>query len=170
MPSLLALALLVFAMSASITHAQVTEFLSATLKGTNENPSVLTDGWGALVLLVAPDESTIDFQLRYSHLTAPVTGAHIHLGKPWENGGIIVDLCAVAGSCPPASDSDLPVVVTGQITAASVKPVTDPNDPNRVLLKAEDLGGLIRALTEDATYVNVHTEANTGGEIRGNIE
>ncbi|ETW97867.1 MAG: hypothetical protein ETSY1_21050 [Candidatus Entotheonella factor] len=59
--------------------------------------------------------------------------------------------------------------VSGELTAAEVLQVTDPNDPMRVLLGAMDFEGFKHAVVGGATYVNVHTEAQGSGELRGQI-
>lgn len=124
------------------------------LNGSNENPPVVSSATGRFRGTVG--QGVIDFRLRYN--VQDVTAAHIHIGNPGNNGGIAAFLCS---PCPTA-----PAVVTDQIVAADVLTVMDGNT---VVLAAGDLTGLIRLMRQGATYVNVHSDAHTGGEIRGQV-
>lgn len=161
MTSLFATALLGLALGAPIV-AQA-QFVQAQLRSVDENPSVLTAGQGAFIAHIVGDR--IDYQLTYADTESMVTQAHIHLGKPWENGGVTVFLCtnlgnAPAGTMPPACPV-APDTVMGSIVASDVQAV----DP----LQAGDLEMLKQAILGGAAYVNVHTETHGPGEIRGQI-
>lgn len=115
------------------------EVFFAVLAGAQENPPVLTaaDGIAALTL------NTSNNQLTGSVTTANITAtdAHIHLGEPGLNGGVIVPLTQTA---PASGIWNVPTGTT--LTAAQVA--------------ALNAGGL---------YVNVHSALNPGGQIRGQI-
>ena len=121
---------------------------SATLSGDAEVPAVTTDASGSFTATIA--DGALDFSLT-SDATG-ITASHIHLGGPDENGGVVAFLF---GPADPAVDG---VEATGTIT------VDDLLDP-----LAGDWDGFVAALNDGTAYVNVHTEANPPGEVRGQI-
>ncbi len=133
----------------------------AQLSGYNEVPSISTTGAGDLRLSVNPAGTKISFTLRYSSLQGgAATAAHIHLGQPGVNGGVIAFLCGGGSkpACPAA-----PATVTGTIIASDIVGPTGQG------LAAGDLAAALRAIRSGFTYANVHTPAFPGGEIRGQI-
>jgi hypothetical protein len=112
-------------------------------------------------------DNKITYHLSYGQLEGSVTQAHIHLGREATTGGISVFLCSNLGNgpagtqaCPgPNSGS-----VDGTITAADVIGPTGQG------INPGEYGELLRAIRAGATYVNVHSEKYTGGEIRAQIE
>lgn len=136
----------------------------AELSGVNENPIVLSAGNGTFRARLRGD--SIRFTLDYEDLAGPgsdVTQAHIHVGNPWDNGGVAVFLCSNLGNtpgnvtfraCPPS-----PGRVEGRIVAGDVLPASP--------LGVGDLEGLKQLLTGGAAYINVHSDRVPAGEIRG---
>ncbi|GIV97869.1 MAG: hypothetical protein KatS3mg057_2526 [Herpetosiphonaceae bacterium] len=121
-----------------------TEFQS-TLLGENEVPAVDTtmQGWGRFEYDPATNELSYTVDLESSEVFT-VTAAHIHYGVKGQNGGVAYPLCG-SGTCPaPGMTGTLEGIVT-------------LSETDEALLYS---GGL---------YVNVHTSANSGGEIRGQI-
>jgi len=131
------------------------------LLGGNENPPVVTDATGNFRARILPDQ--IEFRLRYGRLEGDVTQAHLHVGNPGTNGGIVVFLCAVPDIDPTQQDCPPSGVVEGVIVAEDVQA-----DGNGVL-EDGDLQGLKRLIRQGAVYANVHSELHTGGEVRGQI-
>lgn len=137
------------------------------IDGYQEIPTLSTTGHGLLVVHIAPDESSIGYALRYSGLEGNVQQAHIHLGRPAFNGGVMVFLCSNLGNGPagtplcPGTDSG---EVSGMLDAASVVGGAAAQG-----VAAGELDEVIAAIRNRATYVNVHTTVYPGGEIRGNI-
>jgi hypothetical protein len=82
------------------------------------------------------------------------TAAHIHLGAPGENGGVLIPL--YTGEVKAGSFSG--VLAEGTLSLADI-PAVEGMSPEQILASIQSGG----------TYVNVHTEANPGGEIRGQI-
>jgi hypothetical protein len=74
--------------------------------------------------------------------------AHIHLGGVGQNGGIILPL--KAGPSP----------MSGTLKAADLKPTGN----------VSTFADAIDAIRAGSTYVNLHTAANPGGEIRGQLK
>ena len=142
---------------------------SARLLGINEVPSVSTGASGKLNATIARDGQSIDYELSFSGLQAPVAQSHIHIARKNVNGGIVLWLCqGTAKPADPAIAALTPAcpqegTVTGTLTSANVTPVgtqqIGPNELNEIIV-------LIRA---GAAYANVHTALSPGGEIRGQI-
>lgn len=136
--------------------------LKARLTGYQEVPSVSTTGSGRLDLRIDDEAQTIDFELTYENLEGTTTTAsHIHLGQPGVNGGVSVFLCGGGGrpACTPTSGE-----FSGTITAADII------GPTAQGINPGEFAELVQALRSRVTYVNVHTNRNPGGEIRGLIK
>jgi hypothetical protein len=143
--------------------AEADEF-RASLSGLNETPAILSEGQGRLTLNFDRKAQTVTFTLTFSNLSAPVTQAHIHFGKPRTAGGVMVFFCS-NGAAPPGTQA-CPAnggTVTGTITAANVLPVAAQH------ISAGDFDALEDALDSHTAYANVHTTAFPAGEIRGEI-
>ena len=130
----------------------------ANLSGYREVPAISTTGDGSFSAEIAGDE--VRYTLRYDDLEGgDVLFAHIHLGKPATNGGVIAFLCG-GGDKPACPVSG---TVRGVIDAADVI------GPEAQGIAPGEFRELVRAMRRNATYVNVHTEAYPTGEVRGNI-
>jgi hypothetical protein len=133
------------------------------LRGYHEVPAVSTPAHGLFTARI--QDNSIDYTLTYSNLqSSPTLFAHIHFGQPDVNGGVMVFLCGPAaatdkGECPSTSGS-----VTGTIVPADVV------GPAGQGITAGEFQEVIRAIRNGRAYVNVHTDAHPGGEIRGNIK
>jgi hypothetical protein len=138
-------ALLVFTfLSAFIVtqgHAQVAS-IPVELDGTQEVLPVATVGTGVGDLFVNTATGEISGVFEFSGLTTPTTAGHIHNGAAGVNGPIIVPLIGGVG------------VTEGSMSVPA----------GTVLPPAQ-----LDALMSDGLYVNIHTSANPGGEIRGQI-
>lgn len=116
--------------------------LAATLSGDAEVPPVATSGAGRAILRLEGD--VLSFDIRYGGLSGPATMAHIHgPAAAGVSAGVMINL---------APFHQGPLAVSGAFTGA-------------VLVTAEQKEALMSGLT----YVNVHTDANRPGEIRGQV-
>jgi hypothetical protein len=86
------------------------------------------------------------------------TRAHIHLGETGTNGGILFDLCGEEGSpdCTPVNGV---ISVDNLLSEAEFNAVGDVTTFDQA----------VEAIQNGRTYVNVHSVAFPGGEIRGQI-
>lgn len=84
---------------------------------------------------------------------------HIHLGQPWNAGGVMAFLCGGGGkpACEPDKD------ITGKIIASDIV------GPAAQGIEASEFEEALAAIFSGATYVNVHSTKYPGGEIRGQI-
>src|SRR5262245_38104635 len=135
----------------------------ADLTGFEEIPTLSSPGTGKFEARLSQDGQSVDYELEYQDLESNVRQAHIHLGAPAFNGGIMVFLCTNLGNGPPGTP-ECPATggtVRGTFTAAEV---IGPMDQG---VSPGEFAEVIRALRSGAAYANVHTDTRQGGEIRG---
>ena len=148
----------IFAIGAVVAIAGSRSHIRASLTGYKEVPAVYTTGRGVFKATIGSDE--IQYELRYGDLEGgAVLFAHIHLGRPSTNGGVVAFLCG-GGDKPACPQSG---TVTGVIDAADVI------GPAEQGIDEGEFRELVRAIRNGATYTNVHTEAFPNGEIRGPV-
>src|SRR5215467_4135552 len=115
---------------------------SADLSGKSEVPPVDTKAIGTAQFQISADGKQIDYDLNVKDLNNFMM-AHIHNGKSGENGPPVVMLS----------------MGKGKITSADLQGS----------LSGEQLSDLAKLMQDRNTYVNVHTQQNQNGEIRGQI-
>ena len=121
----------------------------AQLTGNQEVPPTNSQGTGMAEFTVMADR--IEYTVNASGMQG-VTAGHIHVGAQGENGPVIVTLFQ---NEPPTNE----VSETGSITPDKLEgPLADTQ-----------LTDLATEMSNGETYVNVHTEQNPEGEIRGQI-
>jgi hypothetical protein len=174
--ALLASALLMLSVGAQAQPFEPTD-VAEPLRGGNENPPVISDGFGRFFANVVEGTEgiqEIQYQLRYNVVAGDVAGesdvqeAHIHIANPGNNGGIVAFLCS---NLDEPADNDCPVspgVVNDVILPEDVLALTE-GDPAVTIIEANDLDGLAKLMLDGATYLNVHTDDFPAGEIRGQI-
>ncbi|CAN5820058.1 CHRD domain-containing protein [soil metagenome] len=96
--------------------------------------------------------NTLSFVITVTGLTGPATASHIHVGAASASGGVIVPF--VTGS-----------VQSGNLTAGTID-LTSTISNGTSTITGDSLKVL---LNNGNAYTNVHTSANGGGEIRGQI-
>lgn len=134
--------------SSTTTPVQSTTYTS-TLNAANERPtpnSSTATGSATYVLT----GNTLTFTVSVNGLSGPATASHIHVGASTVAGGVIVGFVTAA-------------VQTGNVTSGTID-LTQP-------IGATAISGdsLKTLLNNGNAYTNVHTTANPGGEIRGQI-
>jgi len=112
----------------------------ANLTGAQEVPAVITNANGTAVLTLTA-AGGVNFIVTVNGLSGAITGAHFHFGAAGTNGPVVFDITSRFGGTTTA---------TGNWAA--------PPD------------SVIAGLLAGKIYVNVHTAANPGGEIRGQVE
>jgi CHRD domain len=100
-------------------------------------------------------QQSLTYKLNVANID-DVTQAHIHLEDPGVNGPIVVFLFGLV--------PDPGVDVNGRLASGSID-ADDLVGP----LEGHPLGDLIDAIEDGGAYVNVHTVAHRGGEIRGQL-
>jgi hypothetical protein len=145
---MIAVVIFASAMIAALPYSEVLaqeQRFTAQLTGQVEVPPTNSQATGMAEFTVVGQ--SIEYTVNASNIQG-VTAGHIHAGKPGENGPIIATLF----------ENDSPankVSETGSITAdtGAFQYVTDLTTP----------------MNDGETYVNLHTEQNPDGEIRGQI-
>jgi Cu/Zn superoxide dismutase len=112
----------------------------ADLCGKQEVPAVAGNGLGAGYATIDPDKEIGYFAVVASGLTSNAAAAHIHKGAKGANGGVFINFGANVNS-------------SNAYTGAFLWPTTTAAD----------------SLRDGLMYMNVHTTANSGGEIRGQL-
>jgi len=162
-----ALALIALLGAPALSLAQETHF--AALDAINEIPTCFSGGEGTFTATINEGDTAIEYDLSYDGLFGTVTQAHIHFGKPFEQGGIMVFLCSNLPN-PPANTPPCPPsgTVSGTLDASSVVSSTGAQAQN---INAGDFAKLLVAIRfgDGFTYANVHSTVCPGGEIRGQI-
>ena len=131
--------------------AQATGVFQATLTGAEQVGPVNTVARGNATVVVRPT-GEVSFTLVVNNAVA-VVAAHIHCAPFGVNGPVGVTLFLGA-----------PVTQNGVLAGG---PILAPDVGNAC--GWADLDDLIDAMGSGDTYVNVHTLANLGGEIRGQL-
>jgi len=115
---------------------------TAALSGKNEIPPINTSASGIAQFQLSADGKQLTYELNVKDINDFMM-AHIHKGKPGEVGQPIA------------------MLTLG-------KAVITPNDLQGPLT-GEQLSDLVKILEKGYTYVNVHTQQNQNGEIRGQV-
>ena len=121
--------------------------LFASLSGGQEVPAVSGSATGDGWVLTSTGGSTLTYYVAYSGLSGALAAAHIHLGAAGVNGGVLLPLAA--GASP----------MTGTLDAGDLTPTGG----------VTDMAGAVGAIAAGNTYFNLHTAANPGGELRGQV-
>jgi len=116
----------------------VGELFAAALSGLNEVPTSTTSAEGGAILKLDPTQTQLSYYIAANNIVS-VTMAHLHRGAVGVNGPVVIGF-------PNATSLTSATPITGTVSMT-------PADFNDLLT-----GNL---------YVNVHTVANPGGEIRG---
>lgn len=146
--ALLVLVLAAFAAPGVALAAERMEF-TAVLTTEDEVPPITVESEGSgRSLAVVLEDGTIEYDLEYRDLTGDAVAAHIHFGAVGVAGPVMLPL--VEGPTP----------VAGTLTEADFVPVEGGPQTYEEGLQA---------IRDGLAYVNVHTEANPAGEIRGQL-
>jgi hypothetical protein len=173
-PCLLAL-LSVLILPAPAAHAAPLTFF-ANLSGASETPPTGSPGTGLATIVLDPVAQTLQVNATFSGLTTPDTAAHIHCCQIAPGNPPTVGV-ATAVPAFPAVDGfpAFPLGVTSGTFTSGVYDLTQPliYNPAFVGLFVGGLpqaeAALIAGIEGGLTYFNIHTTANPGGEIRGQL-
>ena len=136
-------------------HAQTLVY-TATLSGSNEAPPVPATGAGGFATItINVAAQTLDWVVDVFNLPSGLVASHIHAGGPGVSGPVVVDFAPL----PTGASNDFRL--TGTARPANVL-ARQPQGVNTW----EDL---LQAIATGHAYVNVHSQVNGGGEIRGQL-
>ena len=130
--------------------------MHATLSGGEETPNpLLTGAVGAVQIYVDTENMEITVEMRVFNLPTGTTASHIHVGPKGISGPVVIDFPIGRG-------------ITGDTTLkfrVHDGPAFHPRPDIGIVTFAD----AIQAIVGGNAYVNVHTTANPGGEIRGQL-
>ena len=151
-----ALAVSATLLQGATAYAQTAVVLRATLTGAEETPNaVLTGAVGTVEIGVDTVNQEIAVNLRVFNLSAGSTASHIHIGGKGLTAPVVIDF-------------PIPRGVTGDFSL--VFRVHDgPAFHARPEIGIITFADALQAIAGGNGYVNVHTTANPGGEIRGQL-
>lgn len=125
---------------------------AANLTGQEEVPPVNTEATGKAIFVPdLPNNETMSFYVNFTSIEG-VTQGHIHSGSQGENGEVVVTLF----------NYDSP---QGAVTENGTFTSSNLEGP----MQGKTIGDLMIAMENGTTYVNIHTEQNPEGEIRGQL-
>ena len=139
---------------AAAPATQQTQDYDANLTGSMQVQPVTTNATGLAELELNDDGDEISYDIQVEDIEG-ATQAHIHQGSEGENGDVVVSLF---NSTEPTNVND-GTLEDGDFTSEDfVGP-----------LQGQNMSALVELMDNGQAYVNVHTEANPDGEIRGII-
>jgi hypothetical protein len=140
--------------SLKTAFAQGEQKFTAKLTGKDEVPPKNTKATGTAEFNATADGKTMTYKVNVMNMDK-VTQAHIHSGKQGVNGPPVVWLYNSSKASGPMNG----MLSRGNITS------TDLVGP----LKSKQISDLVKLINDGQAYVNVHTETNPKGEIRGQV-
>lgn len=135
-------------------QAQTANFTVA-LSGGNENPGVVTGAVGSGTVSVNLATQVVTYRFDIYNMPSGVTAGHFHVGAHGVNGPVVVNFTTVV----PNTSNDFAVSGTASATNLTARAAQGINS-------WEDF---IQALLLGNIYANIHSTANPGGEIRGQV-
>ena len=126
------------------------------LTGDQQVPPINTSAFGFAEVQLSSDNNTLEFQVVVCNITN-VVASHIHVGAAGTNGPVVIPF--FGSPAPGFSSTDgCNTLAEGTRTSVDVNP-----------LAGISWNDFINALIAGNTYVNVHTMAHPGGELRGQL-
>ncbi len=152
--SLIALFFVLF-FGTSVAFADSLVF-KADLSGAEEVPPIVSEASGSAKFRVDPGltKIVVDLDIRNGTDILAIAGAHIHCAVAGANGPVAAFL---AGAVPGGLDGNISLRLT----------IDDDNIIDDVC--GATVAELVAAFASGDAYVNVHSAANPGGEVRGQI-
>ena len=123
----------------------------ANMSSANEVPAVPGGASGTATFTL--NGKMLTYVVSVSGLSGDVAASHIHFGAAGTNGTVAYPFTAAAG------------VQSGQVASGTID-LTQPVSNGTTSISGDSL---LLLLNNGLLYTNVHTAANPGGEIRGQI-
>jgi len=142
------------------TGPTVTTF-NAALASTNERnadgtpKTINSTATGTAVFTLTGN--TMNFTITVANLTGAATASHIHVGGANQNGAVVVPFAITTG------------VSSGTLVTGSFDITTNPVSGTGLGTATISGDSLMKLINTGNAYVNVHTAANGGGEMRGQL-
>ncbi len=142
-------------LAAASASAQTFTF-TATLTGGNETPApgLNTGAFGNATVTVDLTARTVSWVVDVFNLPSGVTAGHVHVGAIGTPGPTVVNFAV-----PTSASNDFRIAGTAKDTEFTLR-------PEQGIRSADDM---FQAILGGNAYVNVHSQANGGGEVRGQL-
>jgi len=141
---------------AAAASAQTSVVMRATLTGGEETPTMVLSGAVATAeIALDPTNDEIVVSLRVFNLPNGSTASHIHVGPKGLSGPVVIDFPIGTGR-------------TGDFTL-NFRVHDGAAFHARPEIGIRTFGDAIQAIAGGNAYVNIHTSAFPGGEIRGQL-
>ena len=127
------------------------------LTGSQQVGPVSTEASGKATVRLIHNGTAISFRVIVCNIV-DVIASHIHVGPAGTNGKVIIPFF---GGQTLSSPHGCKTLAEGIRTAADLNTKADPT--------ITSWSDFVKALLAGNTYINVHTTANPGGEIRGQL-
>lgn len=122
--------------------------LAANLEASSEVPPALApDAIGSAAMVLNTSTKEFGWLISFEELTGPAIAAHFHEASVGSSGRAILNL-----------DTDSGALISGIGSSAGLF-------AGAKTLEAGDVNNILNGLW----YINIHTDANPGGEIRGQV-
>lgn len=135
-------------------QAQTMTF-TASLNGGNEVPGVVTGSVGTATVTWNTTTNAGTYRVDVYNMPVGTTASHIHVGSAGVGGPVVINFTVPTGGI----SNDFGLTGTfgcSDVTARAAQGINSCED-------------FVQALSLGNTYVNVHSTANPGGEIRGQL-
>ena len=136
-------------------QAQVIRF-TANLSGNQETPAVLTGAFGTATVTLDLGTQELRWDIDVFNMPSGTSNAHFHVGGPGVAGPTVVNI-----AFPTSISNDYKL--TGSATATNLN---SPGGRDQGIRSWEDF---MQSLLGGQIYINVHSQVNGGGEIRGQV-
>jgi hypothetical protein len=147
-------ALVAGATSAPSAQNSGVQTLTAVLTGGGEAPNpVNTGAYGFATITINPGTGEVTWVIDVFNFPTGLTASHIHVGSANTAGPVIIDFA------PQPLGVSGPFRISGSTTSFTARPVQGIRSMQEAMM----------AIASGNTYVNVHSQLNPGGEIRGQL-
>jgi hypothetical protein len=128
--------------------------LVAVLSGGSEAPTVVNTGaHGKAVITIDPASGEVTWVIDVFNFPSGLTASHIHVGAAGTAGPVVIDFA------PQIIGVSGPFQLSGSTKAFTARPAQGIRSMDEMMI----------AIAAGNAYVNVHSQANPGGEIRGQL-
>ena len=134
-------------------QAQTLNF-TAALSGGNEVPGVVTGAAGTATVSLNQATGVVAYRVEVFNMPVGTTAGHFHVGAPGVAGPVVVNF-----TVPTGISNDY--AITGMASATDLVP--------RAAQGINSWEDFLQALMLGNIYANVHSTANPGGELRGQV-
>jgi hypothetical protein len=141
---------------------EMKKVFTAHLMGDNEVPPVDSDGQGQAIFTLNESGTELHYKLIVANIDN-ITQAHIHCGPTGVNGPVVVFLFGFDAMGVNKNG----ILAEGTITSANI--IARPSS-EACMGGLATFENLLERMRNSEVYVNVHTLAYPGGEIRGQIK